>query len=88
MIIKKKVDDGKYEVVKDIVTFETPNKNLLEKVASESSKVHTSGMNSHRNGPGNFETHELEKITFELEVKLPSNGLIDRSKPWLIVSTA
>jgi hypothetical protein len=69
MIIKKKVDDGKYEVVKDIVTFETPNKNLLEKVASESSKVYTSGMHSHRNGPENSETHQLAKISFELEVK-------------------
>jgi hypothetical protein len=40
MIIKrKKGEDGKFEVVKDVVTFETTNKDLLERVASESSKI-------------------------------------------------
>ena len=65
MVIKKKnAEDGKFEVVKDIVTFETPNKDLLEKVASESSKVLTTERHTQRNAPENFETKDLEKVKF------------------------
>jgi hypothetical protein len=70
MIVKKKIsEDGRYEVVKDIVTFETPNKDLLEKVASESSKVLTTERHTQRNAPENFETKDLAQIKFELEVR-------------------
>jgi hypothetical protein len=55
-------------VVKDVVVFETPNKDLLEKVASESSKNLLSERNTQRNVPENFDTKNLQKVTFELEV--------------------
>lgn len=75
MIIKKKVgENGKYQVVKDVVVFETPNKDLLEKVASESSKVLHSERNTQRNAPENFETNNLQKVTFELEVSRASES--------------
>jgi len=70
MIVKKKIsEDGRYEIVKDIVTFETPNKDLLERVASESSNLLTTEKHTQRNAPENFETKDLAQIKFELEVR-------------------
>ena len=70
MIIKKKLgDSGKYEIVKDVVTFETPNKHLLERVASESSQIESTQKLKQKNAPKNFATRDLTEVKFELEVR-------------------
>lgn len=70
MIVKKKKgEDGKFEVVKDVITFETANKDLLERVVSESSNILPSERQTHRNGEAETSIPKAAPTSFMLEVK-------------------